>query len=65
MVVIVCNIVFEKNVLFGSNIYNVKLIWVLEGDFIVFILNGEVFGIVVMGFNKDEVYGFLGNILFL
>lgn len=62
-VVTACNIVFEKNVLLGSNTYNVKSIRVPEGDLTAFTLNGEVFGIVVTGLNKDEAYGFSGNIL--
>lgn len=45
-------------------IYNVKLICVVEGEFIVFIVNRDCFGLIFVGVNRDKVYGFLGNLMF-
>lgn len=58
-----CNVVFEENVLVGSDFYNVRSIRVPEGEVTAFTLNGEVFGMVFTGVKKHEAYAFSGNIL--
>lgn len=45
-------------------IYNVKLICVVEGEFIVFIVNRDCFGLIFVGVKSYKVYGFLGNLMF-
>lgn len=49
MVINLCNIVFEGNVLVGKIKYSVRLIWVVEGVFIVFFLDGVKFGMFFLG----------------
>lgn len=49
IVINICDIVFEENVLVGNIIYNVRIIWVVEGVFIVLVLDGEKFGMVFLG----------------
>lgn len=49
IVINICDIVFEENVLVGNVIYNVRIIWVVEGVFIVWILDGEKFGMIFLG----------------
>lgn len=58
-----CNVVFEENVLDGSDFYNVRSIRVPEGEVTAFTLNGEVFGMVFTGVKEHEAYAFSGNIL--
>lgn len=59
-----CVIVFEENVLVSSVIYSVRIVCVVEGELIVFIVNGECFGLMFVGVIEYEVYGFFGNLLF-
>lgn len=49
MVINLCSIVFEGNVLVGKIKYSVRLIWVVEGVFIVFLLDGVKFGMFFLG----------------
>lgn len=49
IVINICDIVFEENVLVGNIIYNVRIIWVVEGVFIVWILDKEKFGMIFLG----------------
>lgn len=65
LVVEISDIVFEDNVLVCNILYNVRIICVIEGEFIVFILNRECFGLIVVGVVNFKVYGFLGNLVFL
>lgn len=60
----VSDIVFEENVLDGNVIYNVRLICVVEGEFMVFIVNRECFGLMFDGVKKFVVSGFFGNFVF-
>lgn len=65
IVINICDILFEKNVLVGNIIYNVRIIWVIEGVFIVLVLDGEKFGMVFLGVYIVEVYSFFVNFLLL
>lgn len=58
------DVVFEENVLNGNVMYNVWLICVVVGEFMVFMVNGECFGLVFVGVIYYEVYGFFGNFMF-
>lgn len=64
MVINIIDIVFEENLLVGNVMYNVRLICVVEGEFMVFMVNGECFGLVFVGVVYYEVYGFFGNFMF-
>lgn len=52
------NIVYEENVLVRNVIYNVWFVKVLEGVFIVYIVDGGKFGFVFLGCKIDVVYSF-------
>lgn len=49
VVIFICDVVFEKNVVMKIEVYNVRLIKVVEGELIVFFFNGEFFGLIFVG----------------
>lgn len=51
--------------LVGSVIYNVRFICVVDGEVVIFMLNGDCFGLMFVGVVYYEVYGFFGIFLYL
>ena len=56
-------IIFEKSVFIGSNKYSVRSIKVAEGELTASSVNGERFGLMVVGVKVTNSYGFSGNSL--
>lgn len=59
------DVVFEKNVVMKTEVYNVRSIKVAEGELTASSLNGEPFGLIFAGTKQYEAYGFSGNSLLL
>lgn len=57
------DIVFDDTLPAGNITYRVLLIFVTQGEFKAFTLDGERFGVMVSGIKKAEAYGFSGNSL--